>query len=127
MLVSEARELTEGSQVYLINGVGAINKDSFYDYVAGPFVDGPDNMALVVRNPKNNRIVTHNLGDLAVKPPMPAVGEEWIHRVDGYSRVRYIDGVTDKYVITKTDRWKPDSKAHLLPINDFVTRFRKKP
>jgi len=127
MQVSEARELTEGSQVFLLDGVGRINKDSVYDFVAGPFVDGPMNYALVVRNPKNQRILTYNIGDLAVKPPVPAVGEEWIHRVDGHSRLRYIDGVTDKYVITKTDRWKPNSKAHLMPLDDFVAKFRKKP
>lgn len=125
MLINEARELIEGSEVYLLDGVGNINKDSVYAYVAGPFADGPGNHALVVRNPKNKRILTYNLTDLAVKPSIPKVGEVWIHRLDGHMRTRYIDAVTDRYVVTKSAPNKPDSKAHLMTIDDFVSKFRK--
>lgn len=123
MQVAEARELTEGSQVYLLDGVGRVNKDSVYDYVAGPFVDGPMNYALVIRNPKNKRLLTYNLGDLAIKPAMPIEGETWVKRSDNLQR--YVAGVTDNFVILKGSAGMHNSRAHVMEMHTFLTTYRK--
>jgi len=129
MQIAEAEELNEGDEVYLLDGVGRINKESVVHYLAGPFKAGyslSSSYVLVARNPRNSKAEVYNLSDLAAKPPVPKVGETWIHRVDGTLRTRYIDDVTERYVITKSDPGKPDSKAHLMTRDDLTTNFRRK-
>lgn len=129
MEVTEVRKLSTGDELFVRDGVGRIIKDNVVTFLAGPFENGSGarrNWVAVVRNSDGN-VKTYNLGDLAVKPPVPKIGEIWIHRVEGFGRTRYIDDVTDRYVITKSDYSKPDSKAHLMSISDFVARFKRRP
>lgn len=130
MQFTEAEELSSGDDVYLLDGVGRINKGCVVQFLAGPFQNGSgvgSGYVLVARNPQTLKVATYNLSDLAVKPVNPKVGQTWIHRVDGWSRTRYVDEVTERYVITKSDAGKPDGKAHLMTMDFFLSNFRKKP
>jgi hypothetical protein len=127
MEAKEARSLVTGDKLFLRDGVGRICKNAEVTFLAGPFEDtgtyGSKWVAIV--RTENGFVKPYNLDELVVKPPVPQVGEMWVHRTD-FNRSRYIDDVTERYVITKSDPGKPDVKAHLLPLADFVATFKKK-
>lgn len=127
MLFSEADELEFGDEMYVTDGVGRVLTDKVVSKLAGPFMDGHSKKPVIlVRNVEDQRVILYNLPDLVVKPPLPKEGETWVHRNDGVLRSRYVAGVTTNHVVLKASADRPDAKAHVLPISDFVRNFKRK-
>lgn len=103
MLFTEADMLEFGDEMYVADGVGRPLTNKIVAKLAGPFTDGHSK-----------------------KPPMPKEGETWIHRVDGALRSRYVAGVTTNHVVLKASQERPDSKAHVIPLSDFVRTYKRR-
>jgi hypothetical protein len=124
MIFAEAVELEEGAELFLTDGVGRTLTDHVVQKVSGPHLNGTyANPVMLVSHSKDQKLTLHNLSDLVVKPPKPVQGETWFRRTDGASR--YVEAVTEPYVILKHDRGRPDSKAYLMTISDFLKTFKK--
>lgn len=130
MNVDDARTLNQGDEICILDGVGRVSIGTGASFEAGPFTNGSGPSAkwvVLVRIAANGKLSLYNLTDLALKPPVPRVGETWIHRIDGHTRTKYVDGVTDRHVVLKANSGRPDNRAHIMSIEDFVKDFRKKP
>lgn len=127
MLFNEAEELEFGDEMYVTDGIGRTLTNKIVIKLAGPFTDGHSSKpVMLVRNVEDARVILYNLPDLVVKPPLPKEGETWIHRVEGGLRSRYIAGVTTNHVVLKASKERPDSRAHAMPLDDFVKAFKRK-
>lgn len=123
MLFIEGQRIDDGGEMLLTDGVGRVT-NKVVTKLAGPFRDG-NKYVMVVRY-DNGHVTLHNITDLVEKPPTPVEGDTWFHRVDGPSRSRYVAGVTSRHVVLKSDQGRPDNKAHVMALDEFVKAFQKK-
>jgi hypothetical protein len=125
MLNEEIRSLVTGDELFLLDGIGNKNPANVVTFVSGPHEDGMGvrrKWVALVRL-KDGKLGLYNTSDLAVKPPKPEEGETWVRHSD--MRHRYIAGVTKSFVILKGSAGQHNSRAHAMPMNDFLASYRK--
>lgn len=116
MLHAEALTLNDGDEVwYIVQG----KKDSVVKYLAGPFQEGK---VWKIAGNLNGVLGYFDIQHLEAKPRIPVPGETWLKKSDG--RSRYVDAVTDKWVILKGHKASHDSRAVLMTVEFFRETYR---
>lgn len=124
MLFTDALELRDDAELFLTDGVGRTLTDNIVTKVAGPYYNGISGAGvMLVRYKRDQKLHLHNLSDLVVKPEQPVEGETWVRRDGG--AWRYVAAVTEAHVILKHDSGRPDNKAYLMTLNEFVRVYKK--
>ena len=126
MQIQDFRKLVKNDELFVLDGGGNIIVNMVVKFLAGPFIDGDEREEkwIVVVRDDCGFVMNYNASDLAIKPPTPEPGQTWVHRTD--YKARYVDGVTDRYVVLKSSAGRPDSTAFVLPLQEFVRIYTKR-
>lgn len=122
MLFNEAVDLQPGDELFY--GDGPMVRPDTIKYLAGPFDEGNGVRRVwkVAALSGDGILGFYSIQFLEKKPRIPVVGETWIRKSD--SRHRYVDGVTDKWVIVKQSQGAHNSRAYATLLEDFQKQFR---
>lgn len=118
MLFTEAKELSVYDELWYNEPYKNIE---LVTYLSGPFQDTVAKVWVIVGT-QNGKLGFFKIRFLEVKPRIPVVGETWVKKSDGKSR--YVDGVTDKWVIVKGSAGTHDSRAFATTLDNFRKEFR---
>ncbi len=120
MLYADIQALNTGDEVWYFT---AGQKDSVVKYLSGPFEEGNGfRKVWKIAGNLNGVLGFFDIKDLEPKPRIPVAGETWIKRSN--LRSRYVDTVTDKWVIIKGHKGTHDSRAVLMTLDFFRETYR---
>lgn len=118
MLFIEAKELENGDEVWYSPPYKNVE---VVTYLAGPFEDRQSRSWLIVGSTEGV-LGFFSIKFIEAKPRIPVIGETWAKKSDGKNR--YVDGVTDKWVIVKGSAGAHDSRAFAMLLDNFRKDFR---
>ena len=126
MLLLEARDLVDGSYFYTKDAWGSLNRTQPVMFLGGPFEQdlGMTRNWFIVGRASDDTVNLYDISICVPKPKLPEKGETWIKKNGTRTITRYIDEVTDRYVVTKSYNGRPDTTAHLTDIKTFVKDYK---